>query len=95
MVPFFRLIALLEGTSFLVILAVTMPLKYIWQIAEPTFYVGMIHGVLFLLYMVLAFAVHIQIKWNFGTLFWVLLASLLPFGTFVADHKILKKISSR
>ena len=92
MIRFFRTIALLEGTSFLLILFVTMPLKYIWHITEPTYFVGMAHGVLFILYVVLAFAVHYKVKWNLLTLFWVLIASLLPFGTFVVDHKILKKI---
>lgn len=92
MISFFRFIALLEGTSFLVILFITMPLKYFWQMPEPTYYVGMAHGVLFILYVVLAFAVHFRVKWSFITLFWVLIASLLPFGTFVADQKILKKM---
>jgi len=94
MIRFFRTIALLEGTSFLLILFVTMPLKYIWHIKEPTYFVGMAHGVLFILYVVLAFAVHVKVKWNLLTLFLVLIASLLPFGTFVVDHKILKKIDT-
>jgi integral membrane protein len=93
MIRFFRIIALLEGTSFLLMLFVTIPLKYIWDIKEPAYFLGMAHGVLFLLYVVLALLVHFRVKWNFITLFWVLIASLLPFGTFVADQKILKKLT--
>jgi integral membrane protein len=89
---FFRRIALLEGISFLLILFVTMPLKYIWNIPEPTYYIGMAHGVLFVAYVALAFYAHFYAKWNFLTLFLVLAASLIPFGTFVADKHILKKV---
>jgi integral membrane protein len=92
MIILFRRVALLEGVSFLLILFVTMPLKYIWDIPEPTYYIGMAHGVLFVGYVVLAFYAHVYAKWNFLTLFLVLLASLIPFGTFVADSKILSKI---
>ncbi|MBK9591508.1 MAG: DUF3817 domain-containing protein [Crocinitomicaceae bacterium] len=92
MIRLFRRIALLEGISFLLILFVTMPLKYIWNIPEPTYYIGMAHGVLFVGYVALAIYVHFYARWNFLTLFLVLLASLIPFGTFVADSKILSKI---
>lgn len=94
MIQLFRRVALLEGISFLLILFVTMPLKYIWNIPEPTYYIGMAHGVLFVAYVGLAFYVHYYAKWDFLTLFLVLLASFIPFGTFVADQKILKKIGN-
>jgi integral membrane protein len=92
MIRLFRRVALLEGISFLLILFVTMPLKYIWNIPEPTYYIGMAHGVLFVGYVALAIYAHFYARWNFLTLFLVLLASLIPFGTFVADSKILSKI---
>jgi integral membrane protein len=92
LILFFRRVALLEGISFLLILFVTMPLKYIWNIPEPTYYIGMAHGVLFVGYVAFSFYAHFYAKWNFLTLFLVLLASLIPFGTFVADSKILSKI---
>ena len=92
MILLFRRVALLEGISFLVILLVTMPLKYIWNIPEPTYYVGMAHGLLFVAYIGFAFYAHYYARWNFSTLFLVLLASLIPFGTFVADSKILSRI---
>jgi len=92
MVPFFRILAFIEGLSFLVILFVTMPLKYIWEIKEPNVAVGMAHGGLVILYVLIAVAIYFKFKWKLATLSWVLLASLLPFGTFVADRKILKKM---
>lgn len=92
LISVFRKIALIEGISFLLILFVTMPLKYIWNIPEPTYFVGMVHGVLFVIYVVLAFWVYAAARLKLITLFWILLASIIPFGTFVADEKILKKL---
>lgn len=92
LISVFRKIALIEGISFLLILFVTMPLKYIWNIPEPTYFVGMVHGVLFVIYVVLAFWVYAAARLKLITLFWILLASIIPFGTFVVDEKILKKL---
>jgi integral membrane protein len=85
-----RLVAILEGISFLLILFVTMPLKYIWQIPEPTYLVGMAHGVLFMVYCALVVLIGIAHKWKLITLFWALMASVIPFGTFIADARIFK-----
>ena len=84
-----RLLALLEGISFL-LFAITMPLKYMLQITEPNFFVGMAHGWLFILYVALSFQNIYIHKWGFKTSIFVLIASLVPFGTFVVDAKILK-----
>ena len=86
----FRLIALLEGISYLLLMGVCMPLKYIWGIQEPNFYMGMAHGILFVAYCILGLSLAIKLKWSLITSFWVFIASLLPFGTFIADKKILK-----
>ena len=83
-----RLIGMAEGTSFLLLLGACMPLKYILHSPGPTFYVGMAHGILFMLYCLYVLIVAHQYKWKFSTVFWSLLASVLPFGPFVADKKI-------
>ena len=85
----FRSIALLEGISYL-LFAVTMPLKYAFDILEPNYYVGMAHGVLFMLYCLLGLASAIHYKWKFGFSVMVFLASLIPFGTFYLHAKYLK-----
>ncbi|POR20828.1 hypothetical protein BWK57_12310, partial [Flavobacterium columnare] len=54
------------------------------------FPVGMSHGVLFILYVLLAFFLQRQLKWNFKTTIIILLASLIPFGTFYIEKKYLK-----
>ena len=87
----FRFIAILEGFSYL-LFAVTMPLKYGYDILEPNFYVGMAHGGLFIFYCGLGLASAIQYKWKFGFSVGVFFASLIPFGTFYLDAKYLKKM---
>ncbi len=86
-----RLLAVLEGISYLLLIGVCMPLKYVWNIPEPTYPVGMAHGVLFVAYCVWVIVVAVEKKWSLVTVFWALLASLLPFGTFVADAKIFRR----
>jgi integral membrane protein len=90
MLGILRLIGLLEGISYLLLLGVCMPLKYMFDMPEYTRPVGMAHGVLFVGYCILVLIVAFQKKWSFVTVFWALLASLLPFGTFVADKKIFR-----
>lgn len=87
----FRKIALYEGISYLLLFGITMPLKYMAKILEPNKVVGIIHGVLFVAYCIWGLILAIRLKWSFGVSFLVFIASLLPFGTFVIDSKILKK----
>lgn len=84
-----RIVGMLEGISFLSFL-VTMPLKYMYGIKEPNMIVGMVHGILFIAYVFLVFWASADTKWNAKTKIWAYVASLLPFGTFVADAKIFK-----
>ncbi|MCX2744038.1 DUF3817 domain-containing protein [Mangrovivirga sp. M17] len=85
----FRLVAILEGISYL-LFAITMPLKYMMDIPQPNYVVGMAHGFLFIAYIFLALTAIFTYKWNLKTSFLVLLASLIPAGTFFIDIKILK-----
>ena len=85
-----RLVGLLEGWSLLILLFVCMPLKYVWDLPQGVQIIGMLHGLLFILYVVQIFVAMVEFKWKlFQETFWLLLASILPFGTFVADRKIL------
>jgi integral membrane protein len=86
----FRIIALLEGVSYLLLLFIATPIKYL---ADEPMYVkllGMPHGILFLAYIVLAIMVGNELKWSTKTLLIVLVASVIPFGTFYIEHKYLK-----
>ncbi len=50
------------------------------------------HGLLFMAYILLAIIIAGELKWNTKTLTYVLLAAIIPFGTFYIDTKYLKKI---
>lgn len=90
-VGWLRLIALLEGISFLLILFVSMPLKYIWGMPSANIYIGYSHGLLFILYVITIIIMADRLKWNVKTIFLALLASVIPFGTFWADKAIFRK----
>lgn len=81
----------MEGVSYL-LFGITMPLKYMYNILEPNYFVGMAHGVLFMLYCLLGLSCAIKFKWTFGFSFLVFILSLIPFGTFYLDVKHLKKM---
>ena len=84
-----RIFGLLEGISFLSFI-ITMPLKYMYGIKEPNMIVGMVHGFLFIAYVGMVFWVSTETRWTFKEKIGAYIASLLPFGTFVADAKIFK-----
>lgn len=86
----FKWISILEGISFLLLLFIAMPLKYIYDIPEGVTYVGLIHGLLFLLYIYVVFPTAQKLKWEFGRTFFALFASILPFGPFIFDRNLKK-----
>ena len=83
----FRLIAFLEGCSFL-LFAITMPIKYLLKYPTPNYIIGMMHGVLFILYVLLLIQVSILQKWAIKKIVLSFIASLIPFGTFYASKKL-------
>lgn len=86
-----RIIAFTEGCSFL-LLFFTMILKYKFAMPQPNYIVGMAHGVLFMLYMLLVLQVAILKNWNITKVALAFAASLIPFGTFVADKKLFREV---
>ena len=86
-----RILAFLEGTSFLLILFITMPLKYAYDMPEPNKMIGMVHGVLFIAYIVLVLQIKFHLDWGNKKTFLALLASIIPFGTFWADKKLFRE----
>lgn len=90
-----RALALWEGLSFLLILFVTMPLKYLADMPTPNQVVGMAHGVLFIGYIAVVLMARSEYGMSLKQTFWSLAASILPFGTFVADSRIFKPLQQQ
>ena len=87
-----RAIGFLEGSSLLILLFIAMPVKYLLEEPALVRSVGMAHGVLFLLFVMYTLGIAMTEKWSFRTTTWkVLLASVIPFGTFYVDRKILSR----
>ena len=87
-----RIVGLLEGLSFLSLLFIAMPVKYIWDNPILVKYVGMGHGVLFVAFLAVLFVVCAKQKWSLSVFILGIMASILPFGPFLFDIK-LKKLS--
>ncbi len=85
------MIAILEGISFLVLLGIAMPLKYWADTPGPVRFVGMAHGVLFILYVLLLIQATFLYKWSLWKAVLGFILSLVPFGTFYADKKLFRE----
>lgn len=89
MLKAFRITAYLEGISFLVLLLIAMPMKYVWGIPLAVRIVGSAHGALFVAYCVIGALVWKQLKWPTRIAALAFISAFLPAGPFIFDHKIL------
>ncbi|HZI52699.1 MAG TPA: DUF3817 domain-containing protein [Chitinophagaceae bacterium] len=83
----FRKIALAEGVSFLVLLFIAMPLKYLASLPVAVTIVGGLHGLLFIGFMIMIWEVKNEFKKDWGWVAKAFIASILPFGTMVMDRE--------
>lgn len=89
MIKTLRQVAIAEGFSYLTF-ALTMPLKYKWNIKLPNMIVGSIHGFLFVLFFALVFIAAYKYKWTLKKTGILLISSLIPFGTFYTEKHYLR-----
>lgn len=83
-----RITGILEGCSFLFLLGVAMPLKYIAHQPLAVQVGGSIHGILFILFTVTLIQATLKYKWNLSQFGLAMASAFLPFGTFVLDRKL-------
>ena len=84
----FRIINTVEGYSYLILLFIAMPMKYLMGIAIATKIVGTIHGILFIMFMFLLATAWRDAKWSMKESVIFFIASLIPFGTFFTKKRI-------
>ena len=90
-----RLIAFLEGISLLVLVGIAVPVKYALHDPSVVRLMGPLHGALFLFFIMNTISVGVEQRWKFRETTWkVLIACVIPFGTFYVDRKILSKQQS-
>jgi len=83
-----RLLALTEGVSFLLLLGVAMPMKYMGGMPMPVKIAGWIHGLLFIALCYVLLRVTLENRWPLSRAGLVFIAALLPFGPFVIDRRL-------
>lgn len=87
-----RIISYLEGISLLTLLFIAVPLKYLGKDPSLVQAVGPVHGALFLWFILNTLSVAVEQNWKFRSTTWkVLVACLIPFGTFYVDRRFLQK----
>lgn len=86
-----RVVGWLEGASYLLLLFVAMPLKYLAGQPQAVQVVGMAHGVLFIAFCLAAVHAAVAKRWPLGTLMAAFVSSVLPFGPFVFDAWALRE----
>lgn len=90
MLNWFKKITLLEGISFLFLLFIAMPFKYIGGMPILVKYTGMIHGILTILFLIIMILLKEEKKWSIKDCGIMVVATLIPFGTFWVDKKYLR-----
>jgi len=83
-----RIIGIIEGISFLVLLGVAMPLKYLAGMPRAVSVVGMAHGVLFILYLAALVHAHTVVRWPIRRVLTVLAAAVVPLGPFLIEGSL-------
>ena len=87
---FFRIVTLLEGFSYVFLLFIASPIKHFTGNDAMVKVLGMPHGILFVAYIIMAVVMKSDYKWSSLTTLLILLASIVPFGTFWVHNKYLK-----
>jgi integral membrane protein len=91
----FCFIALLEGISYLVLLGIAMPLKYLADMPLMVEYTGWVHGLLFVLYIGFLIFSAVLYNWKFGRVLLIFLAALLPFAPFIVERKLKREMAKK
>jgi integral membrane protein len=84
----FRIAGFLEGISYILLLFIAMPMKYMYGMPLATKIVGMIHGILFIIFMILLLQAAQKHNFQKSDTIKFFIASLLPFGTFFTDKRL-------
>jgi len=86
----FRLINFIEGWSFLILVFVAIPLKYMAGILIATKIMGSIHGFLFMIFIIFLAKAHDKYKFKIKFSILLFIASLIPFGTTFTNKMLYK-----
>jgi integral membrane protein len=83
-----RLIGMIEGLSFLALLFIAMPKKYLFGDPSWVKAVGQVHGMLWLVFCFVLWDTKAKLGWTMRQALVPFIAAVLPFGPFVVDRKL-------
>ena len=90
-----RAAGLTEGASYLLLLGIAMPLKYLADMPYPVSVIGWVHGLLFILFcLTIALAMY-QVRLPVRLAVLAFIASLVPFGPFLIDGRLQREETQR
>jgi integral membrane protein len=92
----FRLMAILCGVNLLLLAFGYMPAKYLFDAVETNKWlisIPIAHGYLYIVYILTALQIGVQKKMALLTILALIAAGTLPFASFVAERRIVKKYS--
>jgi len=87
-IGFLRAAALAEAVSYLVLLGVAMPLKYLANLPMAVRVVGSLHGLLFIILCAALLLAWIRVRWPLPRLIGVFIASFIPILPFFMDARL-------
>lgn len=90
----FRMVAIAEGWSFLILLLVAMPLKYAFDFPLAVKYTGWLHGLLFMAYQITLIQVWADREWKFTKVLLAFTCSILPLATFWFERRLKREQTS-
>ncbi|MCX6217885.1 DUF3817 domain-containing protein [Spirosoma sp.] len=90
-----QVIGIAEGVSYLLLLFIAVPLKRLGGYPEAVQIIGPIHGLLFILYVLVVIQGKIEYGWSLSKLAMALVASILPGGTFYADYTFFRHLPKK
>jgi integral membrane protein len=88
----YRVAAWVTGTGLLVLVFIAMPLKYFFGEPRPVALVGMLHGFLYMAYIVCTLILAERCRWRPLDALVILLAGTIPIASFVAERQVTRRV---
>jgi integral membrane protein len=89
-----RLAGIVEGLSYLLLLFIAMPLKYVFELPLAVRIVGSVHGALFVWFCVALLRAHLERSWPLKTSALLFISSLVPFGFFLVERRLKEDLAT-
>jgi integral membrane protein len=87
-VSILRFLTIAEAISYLLLLVVAMPLKYVWHLPIAVQITGPIHGILFLAFAYALCQAYLLAQWPLSRAILLFLASFIPIVPFFLDGRL-------